>query len=365
MNATTAPYTFHAFEVSYFSAKVRPALRYKKLWYEEVRADYGEIQRRTGMAFIPMLVTPQDETWQDSSDIYARLEERHPNPPLFPTTPLQRVAADLVNLYTDEYALMPAMHYRWGSELGESSARARFAAMTGSRELGDFAADRMVKARGFLGATDESGPAIEAHTLDLLDALSAHFEAGHAYLLGGRMSFADCALMGCVYGHFFNDLVSRRLLLERAPAVCGWIERCQSPGADGQTAWLDDDELAPTLVEVLGVMGTDAAPAIKAMVEAIESWADATPAKDSDADNAKVPRVIGTASFELRGTPIERAAMPYTLLSVERARKAFAGLPPDAQARISTTLGDTGWEPVLDHHPRHRIIKNGFELARA
>jgi len=25
------PYVFHAFEVSYFSAKVRPALRYKRL----------------------------------------------------------------------------------------------------------------------------------------------------------------------------------------------------------------------------------------------------------------------------------------------------------------------------------------------
>jgi hypothetical protein len=33
------PYLFHAFEVSYFSARVRPALRYKRLWYDEVHAD--------------------------------------------------------------------------------------------------------------------------------------------------------------------------------------------------------------------------------------------------------------------------------------------------------------------------------------
>ena len=36
MNPTPAPYRFHAFDVSYFSAKVRPALRYKQLWYSIV-----------------------------------------------------------------------------------------------------------------------------------------------------------------------------------------------------------------------------------------------------------------------------------------------------------------------------------------
>lgn len=67
------PYIFHAFDVSYFSAKVRPALRYKRLWVDEVRADYRLIGERTGHYFIPMLITPQDEAWQDSTDIYDRL----------------------------------------------------------------------------------------------------------------------------------------------------------------------------------------------------------------------------------------------------------------------------------------------------
>ncbi|MEO1914117.1 MAG: glutathione S-transferase N-terminal domain-containing protein, partial [Myxococcales bacterium] len=106
------PYEFHAFDVSYFSAKVRPALRYKRVWYDEIRADVRYIKQRTGLAFIPMLITPEDEAWQDSTDIYDRLEARHPEPPLFPATPLQRIAAHLIELYTDEFALIPAMHYR-------------------------------------------------------------------------------------------------------------------------------------------------------------------------------------------------------------------------------------------------------------
>ena len=174
-----------------------------------------------------------------------------------------------MELYTDEFATLPAMHYRWGSELGEASARARFIAMIGNAEIGNAAADRMAAARIGLGATDAAGPAIEAHTRDLLDALGTHFQA-HPYLLGERMSFADCALMGPLYGHFFNDLVSRKLLLETAVPVVGWIERCSFPGPDAQGQWLADDALAGTFREVLAAMGRDAAPVILDSVHTLE-----------------------------------------------------------------------------------------------
>lgn len=74
----SGPYILHAFEVSYSSAKVRAALRYKRVWYDEVRADLREIKERTGLRFIPIVVTLEGETWQDSTDIYDRLEARKP-----------------------------------------------------------------------------------------------------------------------------------------------------------------------------------------------------------------------------------------------------------------------------------------------
>ena len=58
MNRTDAPYRLHGFEVSYFTAKVRPALRYKGLWVDERRADYGEILE----AFYP---GTRLENWSD------------------------------------------------------------------------------------------------------------------------------------------------------------------------------------------------------------------------------------------------------------------------------------------------------------
>jgi len=353
------PYVFHAFEVSYFSAKVRPALRYKRLWFDEVHADYGLIRERTGLTFIPMLLTPDDEAWQDSTDIYDRLEERHPDPPLFPATPVQRIAAHLTELYVDEFALIPAMHYRWGSELGEASARARFIAMVGSEQLGTAAAARMAKARIALGAREENAPAIEAHTRDLLAALSAHFEV-HPYLLGERMSFADCALMGPLDGHFFTDLVSRRLLLETARPVVGWIERCNHPNAPAQGAWLADDALAPTLREVLGVMGRDAAPVLLEGLAVFERWADSAPR-----DGEPLPRTVGTIESSLRGLPLVRYAGSYAPWLVQRVQGDYGALDADARKRVDESVAGTGWEAVLTRQARHRVIKRGFDLVLA
>ena len=353
------PYVFHAFDVSYFSAKVRPALRYKRLWVDEVRADYRLIRERTGHYFIPMLITPQDEAWQDSTDIYDRLEERHPDPPLFPATPLQRLVAHLIELYTDEFALTPAMHYRWGSELGESSARARFIAMIGDEEVGTAAAARMAAARLSLGARDDNAEAIEAHSRDLLDALSTHFEA-HAYLLGERMSFADCCLMGPLDGHFFTDLVSRKLLLESARPVVGWIERCNHPNSPQQDSWLANDEIAPTLRTVLETMGKDAAPVILEGLRIFDEWAE-TAAADADTDE-QLPRAVGEIRCEMRGLPMVRFAGTYAPYLAQRVYDCYHAMDSTDRKRADHALQGTGWESLIAHATRHRVIKRGFDL---
>jgi glutathione S-transferase len=356
-NRTDAPYQFLAFEVSYFSAKVRPALRYKGLWVDERRADLREIQRRTGMAFIPVVITPDDETWQDSTDIFRRLEERHPEPPLFPSEPLQRIAAQLTELYIDEFGLIPAMHYRWGSELGEATARARFSAMMGSVELGNTAADRMAKARYLVGASVEAGPAIEAHTRELLDALSTHFKV-HPYLLGERQSLADCALMGMIDGHLFTDIVSRRLLLETAIPVVGWIERCKFPNTDTQGSWLADDALSPTLLEVLGAMGRDAVPVVLAATRNFESWADTR-----EPEVVEPPRGVGTFESSIRALPITAGIRSYTLYSVQLVLDLYRALDADERARVDAALKDTGWPELLAYEPRHLLERSEFKLV--
>jgi glutathione S-transferase len=356
-NATPAPYRFHAFEVSYFSAKVRPALRYKQLWFEELRADVAEVRRRTGLGFIPILVTPEGETWQDSSEILDRLEARHPEPPLYPRSPLQRVTAFLCELYADEFGLAPAMTWRWGSPEREAASRARFVAMTGSRELGNAFADAMLRRCDSVGVSPEAAPAIEAHTRELLGALAAHFEE-QPYLLGARMSLADCALMALAHGHLFTDLHSRRMLLEEFVPVVGWIERCNVPCAERQGEWLADDALAPSALRALAAMGRDAAPIVLECVARFEQWADA-----NGKPGEEPPRAVGWLDSALRGRPFRYAVRSYTLWMLQRAQSAYRALAAPERRRVAKALEDSGWLPLLDYAPRHRLGKRGFRLV--
>ena len=100
-SADSPPFRFYGAERSYFTGKARPALRAKRVYFEEILPTaeaYQEILRRTGMIFIPIVVTPEGETWQDSTEIYRLLEARHPEPPLFPSGALQRMAASRIRL---------------------------------------------------------------------------------------------------------------------------------------------------------------------------------------------------------------------------------------------------------------------------
>src|SRR5262245_30163685 len=131
-------YRFYAAEISYFSAKPRPALRYKHVPFDEILPTpqaYREVIRpRTGLNQIPVLVTPEDETFQDSSVILDELERRFPDPPLYPTTARQRMLGYLLEIYTDEFLMLPGVHYRWSYEESKTKALADFAASNGEAD---------------------------------------------------------------------------------------------------------------------------------------------------------------------------------------------------------------------------------------
>lgn len=356
------PYRFHAAEISYFSAKVRPALRAKGIHYLEVVPDYrGVILPRTGYSFIPIVITPEDETWQDTSTILDNLEAREPTPALYPTTPVQRTIAYLIELYADEFMILPAMHYRWSFPESVAKARADFAAMSPEPAAATKFATRMQGTLPFLGVTPATIPAVEAHLRDLLDALSAHF-AVHPYLLGDRMSLADCALMGPLYAHLYLDAVPGRLLRETAPAVGNWIERMNRPDPDVQAAatWLPDDALAPTLQPILRLIGSDALPLVLAGVAAFEEWVDGQPA-----DLVEPPRGVGGHATTLRGVPMDRFTSSYTSWMVQRPLDAYRALDAAGRAAVDHAVAGTGCEALFAFAPRHRVEKRGFTLALA
>jgi len=356
-------FRFYGSEISYFTGKVRPALRFKRVPHVEALATprvYREVIRpRTGLAFIPVIVTPEGDAWQDTSDMLDALEARFPEPALLPRTPVQRVVAMLWELYADEFMILPAMHYRWGFPESMAKARADFAGTSGDPATAGKFADRMSGVLPGIGVLPETVPAIEAHTAELLDDLERHF-AAQPYLLGGSPSFADCALMGPVYAHLYLDAVPGRLLRERAPRTCHWIERMNHPDPDDVGPWLADDALAATMKPLLARIARDAGPYVLDTVRAYETWADTRPA-----DATEPPRAVGFHQTTLRGVAFGRYTSPYTLWMLQRVLDPYRALPAAERAAVDRALAGTGCEAFLSYVPRHRLEKRGFKLAFA
>jgi glutathione S-transferase len=356
------PFLLYGAERSYFTGKVRPALRAKRVRFEEILPThevYQDIRRRTGLAFIPVVVTPEDDTWQDTSEIIDALEARVPEPPLVPTTPVQRVVAFLLELYADEFMILPAMHYRWSTAESRQDARDAFVAMSGDAERASRFADRMAGSIEALGVSAATAPAIEAHLAELL----AHLErvlADQPFLLGRQPSLADCALMGPLYAHLYLDRVPGALLRASAPRVAHWIERMNHPAVRAFAGFLPDDALHPALHDVLGLVGRDAVPLLLDTVRAVETWAD-----EHARPGETPPRVLGFHETTLRTVPMPRYTSAYALWMVQRPLDAYAALDDAARRRVDAALAGTGCEALLAYRPRHRFAKRAFQLIVA
>jgi len=312
---------------------------------------------RTGLGYIPILITPDDETWQDTSDILDALERRFPAPPLYPDSGVLRVIAYLFEIYADEFLILPGLHYRWSFPESMAKARADFAAVNGDVTTAGKFADRISGMLPFVGVVPASIPAIEAHTRDLLARLSTHF-GRHPYLLGRRPSLADCALMGPLYAHLYLDAVPSRLLRETAPVVCHWIQRMNNPDPDESGDWTDPDELAPTLRPLLELIGADAIPVLLDNLHAFDEWAATRPP-----EQVEPPRGVGGHETSLRGATFNRITSPYTLWMAQRPLDAYAALDADERRAVDRALAGTGCEALFAYRPTHRLGKRQFKLA--
>ena len=135
------------------------------------------------------------------------------------------------------------------------------------------------------------------------------------------MSLADCALLGPFYAHLYLDAVPGRLLRERAPRVCHWIERMNHPDPTAPGDFLAGDALADTLRPVLALVGRDAVPLLLDTVRDFERWADARPPELEEP-----PRAVGFHETGFRGARFQRYTSPYTLWMLQRTLDAYRAL---------------------------------------
>ena len=328
--------------VSLYTGKVRSYLQFKGIPFTEQLATpqvYRDlIIPRTGVRYIPVLVTPQDQVLQDSTEIIDHLEQQFPEPAIYPTGPCQKLIALLLEIYGDEWLVIPAMLYRWMIDENREFAIAEFgrvrlpeASAEEQYQAGLEASGPFAGALPRLGVTPHSRAALEQSYLALLAELDRHF-AEHDFLLGGRPSIGDYGLIGPLYAHLYRDPASGRLMREKAPQVAAWVERMIDPPAAGD--FLPDDALPPTLLPVLQRMFTEQVPVLQETARQLQQWSDANP------DTLEIPRAIGSLRYRVGDTEEERLVFPYNLWMWQRALDHYADMDDQARQTVTALLGE-------------------------
>ncbi|MEX0297901.1 MAG: glutathione S-transferase N-terminal domain-containing protein, partial [Kordiimonas sp.] len=108
-------YKLYGHEVSLFSGKTRAYLRHKDIPFSESLSaeNRAEIKEHIGRNVIPVVRTPSGDYLQDTTVIIDALEQQFPDKPVYPTAPFQRLVSLLMEVYAEEWLILPAMHYRW------------------------------------------------------------------------------------------------------------------------------------------------------------------------------------------------------------------------------------------------------------
>jgi glutathione S-transferase len=365
------PFLHYGSEASYYAGKSRAYLRWKRVPMRDIqveRRDYLEtIIPLVGRPVIPVVRTPDGAVLQDTSNIFDAIEKLLPEPSATPAGPRQRLAAALMEVFGDEWLMIPAIHYRWNKNKDwiieefvrivapdlPTEAERRHRGLKRAQEIQD-------KTLVNLGVVPAMHAAIEQAYEGFLREFDAHL-AQWPYLLGERPSIGDFGLIGPLYGHQYRDPASGAHMRAVAPRVVDWVERMIAPDNRAYGSFLPDDAIPQSVIPLLQRFFREAAPVFESTARIFTSWvARQGAAIDPQAD---LPRIIGRHRFTLEGVEGERSVYPYHLWMMQRPLDLIAhALPADRRA-IRNLLASVGGQGLLRFPLFPRLTFRNFKLV--
>ncbi len=358
-------YTVYAAPLSLYSGKLRGYMRWKNVPFVEVLATrevYAtEILPRVGWPVMPVIVTPDDTTVQDTTDIIDYIETNSSGPSVYPDGPKQKLAALILELFGDEWLLIAAMHYRWA--YNEDFAYAEFgnALYAGLPE-----AERLAKGREdgskfkaflpLLGITPKTVPAIEATYEEFLRAFDEHL-AAHTFLFGSRPSIGDYGLLGPLYAHNYRDPWSGEHMARVAPNVAKWAQYTHAPQHSLSGEFIGGDEIPETLLPILRMFAREQLPILLSTAQHLKAW------HETNSKMSEVPRAIGMHEYTIGGVTENRGVIPYPLWMLQRVTDHLAALSGADKTAAETLLKSIGAEALIELEITPRLTRKNFKLT--
>jgi len=221
--------TLYQYEISPFCDKIRRTLNWKRLPYETRDVSIGQtifgLRKLNPIGKVPCI--DADGTWvADSTHIAHWLEERHPEPPLYPADPRERALCHILEDWADESLYFFELELRFGR--GAETAR-WVESLTERdnflvRQLARFAVpftQRSITTRQGVGR--KPAEMVEREIKGHLEALAARLDGG-PFLLGDTLTMADIAVFVQLHG-IRTTAPGERLVGAAAPVVRAWLDR--------------------------------------------------------------------------------------------------------------------------------------------
>lgn len=321
----TAPFRLYGAELSPYSVKVRSYLRYKGLdfeWRARTNATQEEFQRYAKLPLIPVLVDAEENALQDSTPIIEKLEAQYTDQSIVPEEASLAFLSALIEDYADEWLNKAMFHYRWSYPEDQESAAKRISDMIfeGAEKpegIEEQVRTRMISRLYHVGSSPETAPLIEGsftRLLGLLDTLLSK----RPYLFGGRPSLADFGLAGQLE-QLNSDPTPGALLRAQAPNVVKWLERMETPKAEGGFASFD--ELKDDIEELLRAE----------IAGAYLLW--------MDANGRAVANDASGVSVDIAGTTFVQKPQRYAAKALAELRRKRAAVEDEALAALLATSG--------------------------
>ncbi|MEM1141854.1 MAG: glutathione S-transferase C-terminal domain-containing protein [Pseudomonadota bacterium] len=221
-------------KISYYTGKLEAYLRYREIPYESFPTVAHSKKLIDGVGIVQMpVVQLADGRWMtDTTPMLAWLESERSGGGIFPTDPLVKFVALLIEDYADEWLWRSAMHYRWSYRLSRQyAAQFLYAELVrGTLPLPRLLAINMLKRRQYFGFVRGDGVRsnTRAHAdqtyLTALKLLEQIFTR-RPFLLGNSPTIADFGMMAPMFRHFSQDPTPAEIMRECAPAVYEWVAR--------------------------------------------------------------------------------------------------------------------------------------------
>ena len=206
---------------------------------------------------------------------------------------------------------------------------------------------------------------IETLYLEFLDKLDSHF-GQHPYLLGGRPCIGDFGMLRPLYAHLGRDPKPLSIMQANAIRVFRWVERMNRPEPDvgefetQSDAYLADDQVADSLIDLLKHIAIDFIPETRAAADCINQWIDD---QQELAPGTPMPRGVGMGSFTVRGVTINALAQPYRFFLLKRVQDEFAQLDHASQQEVQALLAACDMSDALNIRLTREVgLRNNLEV---